>query len=239
MKRTLIISIWLNVILLGGMLLLWRCPRVVTIPAAAPTAARIELDKSPAPSVVEAGPFYWSQLMSTNGYRSFVANLRAAGCPESTVEDIVRGDTGRAYSVMRERLGVNATASGLWSSEAQMRMVAYFLGQAPAPMAKDLAGRQSPAGATPPLVLQNIDLSTLKLNDAETQAIASIRETFLDSVGSDDQDTNDPAYAARWQKAQAQADTMLQAMLGEQDFVQYQLKAYQLSLQSQGTPEGN
>jgi hypothetical protein len=96
--------------------------------------------------------------------------------------------------------------------------------------------------ATPPLVLQNVDLSTLKLDDAQTQAIASIRESFWNSVGGanqDTKDTSDPAYLARWQKAQYQADNTLQAMLGEQAFAQYQVQAYQMSLQNQETQAGN
>lgn len=238
MKMISKISVLLNAMLLSGMLLLWLHPRVVTAPVSATTvmAAKPEPQTT---SIVEtvAAPFRWNQLLSSNDYRSFVANLRRAGCPESTVEDIVRGDTGRAYSVMRQRLGLNPGKSGSWSAEAQAQMVAWFLGQAQAPTVT--APPLPLLVATPPLVLQNVDISTLNLNDAQTQAVASIRETFLNSVGGADQNTSDTAYLARWQKAQYQADTMLQAMLGEQIFAQYQVKAYQVSLQNQVMPPTN
>jgi hypothetical protein len=239
MKTILKISLLSNVILLSGTLLLWRHPRAaeVTAPKTTPKTSEVDAQMAPTPIVqTVAASFRWSQLLVSKDYRAYVANLRAAGCPESTVDDIVRGNVERAYSWERQKLHVDASESGPWSSQAQAQMVAYFLGQGPAPAVAALANSQSPnsppAGATTPLVLQNLDLSTLKLSDAETQAIASIRETFLNKIGSANQDTNDPAYIARWRKAQYQADNMLEVMLGGQDFMQYQVKAYQASLQT-------
>jgi hypothetical protein len=245
MKTILKISVLLNVISLSGALLLYWHPRTGTVPAPANPAMEAELEPQipPAPVVqMVAATFRWSQLESTNGYLAFVANLRAADCPEATVEDIVWGNVERAFSWEREKMQVDASEPGPWSSQAQAQMLAYFLGQGPAPMAEELANSQSPnqpAGTTMPLILQNIDLSTLKLSDAETQAIASIRETFLNNLGGANQDTNDPAYIARWQKAQSQADNMLQVMVGGQSFMQYQVMAYQMSLQNQETSAGN
>jgi hypothetical protein len=240
MKITLKISVLLNVMFLSWMLLLWRHPRTVTVlvPEKPAITAKVEPETAPAPVVqTVASPFHWNQLLSSNDYRSLVANLRTAGCPESTVEDIVRGDTGRAYSVMRDRLKVNPAEPGPWSAQAQTQMVAYFLGEAQAPEADPPP--LPLLAAAPPLVLQNVDLSTLNLDEAQNQAIANIRATFWNSVGGANQDTKDPGYLARWQKAQSQADDTLHAMLGEQDFLQYQVKAYQMSLQNQETPAGN
>jgi hypothetical protein len=239
MKTTLKISILLNGLLLGGTLLLWRHPWTVTVPAltAPPMAAKVEPQAAPAPLIkIVAAPFRWNQLVSTNDFRAFVANLRATGCPESTVEDIVRGDTERAFSWERRRLGIDGNQPGPWSSQVQTQMVAYFLGQGPVPVTEELAKSQSPVnqptGATLPLVLQNVDLSTLKLNDDETNAIASIRETFLNAIGDANQDANDPTYQTRWQKARSQADTMLEGSLGEEDFQEYQIKVDQMLLQT-------
>jgi hypothetical protein len=239
MKTLLKTSILLNMIFLGGILILWRHPRTVTVPAPPPPmAVKVEPQTPPIPVIPTfVAPFRWSQLMSTNGYRTFVANLRAAGCPKSTVEDIVRGDTERAFSWERRRLGIDGNQPGYWSSQVQTQMVAYFLGQAPLPIT-DAAGDIQPAGAATPLVLQNVDLSTFKLNDAETQAIANIREDFLNNIGGANQDASDPAYLARWQKAQFQADTTLHSILGENAFDQYELQAYQIALQNEEASAG-
>lgn len=243
MKMVLKVSVLLNVIFLGGMLLLWRHLWMVTVPVPKIPAmeAKVESQTTPAPVLqTTPAPFRWSQLESTNGYLAFVASLRAAGCPEPTVEDIVRGNTGRAYAIMRGRLGVSSTDPSRWSAQAEMQMVAYFLGQGPAPALETAASPPLPLlVAAPPLVVQNVDLSTLKLDEAQTQSIASIRESFWNSVGGTNQDTSDPAYLARWQKAQDEADNTLHAMLGEQDFLQYQVKAYQMSLLNQQTSAGN
>jgi hypothetical protein len=45
-------------------------------------------------------------------YRDFVANLRAADCPESTVEDIVRGNVERAFYAKRVELNLVQTTLG-------------------------------------------------------------------------------------------------------------------------------
>src|SRR5580692_5346415 len=118
MKTTLAISVVVNAFLLGWLMLLRQQNPTATIPApAAPAMAAKIQPQLPTPSASPEGQtasFRWSQFESTNGYLAFVANLRAAGCPEATVEDIVQGDTGRAYAVMRQRLGASANALGRW-----------------------------------------------------------------------------------------------------------------------------
>ena len=52
----------------------------------APETLRVSVPKEN-----ESAPFHWSSLESTN-FEVFVANLRAVGCPESTVRDIVFGE---------------------------------------------------------------------------------------------------------------------------------------------------
>jgi hypothetical protein len=42
-------------------------------------------------------PFQWSQIESAD-YREYIANLRAIGCPEEMVRDIVRADLTQAYA---------------------------------------------------------------------------------------------------------------------------------------------
>jgi hypothetical protein len=96
---------------------------------------------------------------------------------------------------------------------------------------------QDPIPASVPLVFQNLDTSSLALDDQQTQAIASLRQRFVDQVGGTNQDPNDPAYLARWQQAQPAADSMLRSVLGNQSYSQYQLMQLRQALaQSQGTP---
>jgi len=101
LKSILVISIGLNVVCL---ILLLRPSRPVqsTEPNTVQVPAQEKMEPSPAepepalPSVrVSSGPvapsFHWSQLESTD-YATYIANLRAAGCPEQTIRDIISAD---------------------------------------------------------------------------------------------------------------------------------------------------
>ena len=91
----------------------------------------------------------------------------------------------------------------------------------------------APAAPLPvPLVMQNVDLSALNLSADQKQVIAGLRQDFLKQVGGTNQDPNDLAYQARWQKAQPEADNMLEAMMGNGIYTKYQLAAHQLMLES-------
>jgi hypothetical protein len=85
------------------------------------------------------------------------------------------------------------------------------------------AARSQPASM--PLALQNVDLTAMNLNDVQKQVIENIRQNFLDQIGGTNQDPNDPAYLARWQQAQPEADNRLRGMLGTAFFQDYQLTA--------------
>src|ERR1700742_2319118 len=50
--------------------------------------------------VVRHENFTWEQITSTN-YLEFVKNLRAIGCPEQTVRDIVTSEINRVYARRR------------------------------------------------------------------------------------------------------------------------------------------
>ena len=82
-------------------------------------------------SDTEPAPFRWSQLMSAKDYGLYIANLRAIGCPEATIEDIVRGDTDRAFSWERSQLGLDGSGAGPWSRSREMQLVASLLGGQP------------------------------------------------------------------------------------------------------------
>jgi hypothetical protein len=73
--------------------------------------------------------FHWSRLESSNDYRMYVANLRAIGCPEATVKDIVCGDAARAFACKRRELRLNGDGSGAWSLQRQKILVAELLGE--------------------------------------------------------------------------------------------------------------
>ena len=88
----------------------------------------------------ERHAWHWKDLESANDYRLYVRHLRAIGCPEPTIEDIVRGDVARAFAFKRRQLGEDETGSGLWSQANEAHVLAGFLGKQPPATEHSAAG---------------------------------------------------------------------------------------------------
>jgi hypothetical protein len=256
MKITSKISAALNLALMGVLIFVWLNARKPGAASSLPAAAQAEQPAPPAAAqttlpvapqvMVETAPFRWSQLVGTNNYQAFVANLRASGCPEATVEDIVRGDIERAFNFKRSGLHLDETAPGPWSARSQTQLVAYLLGQTPSATiaSVDAASEQQPtaaaAAAVPALTafLQNADLTPAGLNNEQKQQTASLRQSFLKQIAELNQAPGDPATPAAqpgadgrrsgWhpisQRAlvSAQAESMLGGMFGTGAALQYE-----------------
>ncbi len=199
----------------------------------------------------DSRPFHWSQLYSSD-YHVYVKKLRAIGCPEPTLRAIVTADVDSVYQIITSRLEhtLAGLATNSWSaqlasanSEAALRVALQKIPGEQAAKIADLLGLKPVSTVnkvtstldiplTPPLALQDLDLTALNLNAEQKQIIADVREDFLQKIGGAHQDTNDPAYRARWKQAQADADNMLEAELGSNLYSHYQLAGYQKMLDS-------
>jgi hypothetical protein len=212
MKTPLRISLLLNLALLGSLIFLLANPRKQpTLPASALPEAPSPLLVSTAPGPssppeAEPQPFRWSQLASAKDYRVYVVNLRAMGCPGPTVEDIVRGDTDRAFSWERRQLGLDGSGTGPWSRLRELQLVANLLGtQLPAGSAvlAQNAGRPSygkDGGETAetgspsyPLFLQNLNWNALGFTSDQQATIAQVRQQFQNQISSLNQNSGDAA----------------------------------------------
>ena len=91
------------------------------------------------------------------------------------------------------------------------------------------AGADSPAPDEPPvslpLVFQRVDSAALNLDGDQQAVIDQLRQNFMTQIGGTNQDPTDPAYLARWQKAQPAMDSMLRGMLGTEVFSKFQQAA--------------
>jgi hypothetical protein len=247
MTRCFKVSLLCNLALAGVLisLLLHHRQEKAAVPPPTPVA------ETPAPVLVstaepaEPKPFQWSQLESRNDYREYVANLRAAGCPESTVEDIVQGDAERAFSFQRRKFNLDGSKPGPWSINRQMRLVAFFLGRASAADLADEPAEQPAAegqGVSPvyPLAFQEVNPDAMGLTQDEKQAfqnaVTGVRQQFINQIGGTNQDPADPAYLARWQKAQSQMDSVLRARLGGKIFMAYASAARANARNAAGNP---
>jgi hypothetical protein len=87
-------------------------------PAPAPAASALP----PPPVVVyKTNQFQWSQLESTD-YRQYIANLRAIGCPEATVRDIIITDVMRLYAARRGQFYQNGRPFKYWETDEKRKL---------------------------------------------------------------------------------------------------------------------
>ena len=254
-SRILILS---NLVLAGVVFALLAGRRTemppATIPSAPQAAVPVEPVGSASPAVMapKPDPFRWGQLESTD-YPTYVANLRAIGCPKQTIRDIVTADVDEAiYVPKRDELKRKEPSQFLEAALLELKrgeeaFIASLLGTQPSPgeaAATDtVASSQRPSrGPTEvpvrmPLVFQNVDLDASGLNTNMFPVIASVRREFLKEIGTQ-QDPNDPAYRERWKKAQANADIRLKGMIGIKAYEAYQFRAHLAAL-SQNSLDGN
>jgi hypothetical protein len=220
-KATFKISVWLNLALLGGLIFILANQRkegTGLAPILSAAKSSVPVASAPIPPTLpqrESKPLRWSQLESAKDYQVYIANLRAIGCPESTIEDIVRGDADRAFSWERKQLGLDGSGTGPWSRARELQLVAGLLGGqsatetttlaqdterpinrnngdevVPAPVASQDTKTGSPSY---PLFLQNPDWSALGFTADQQAAIAQIRHQFQSAINSLNPNAGDTA----------------------------------------------
>jgi hypothetical protein len=87
-----------------------------------------------------------------------------------------------------------------------------------------------------PLVFQPADSAALNLDGDQQAVIDQLRQNFMAQIGGTNQDPADPAYLARWQKAQPAMDSMLRGLLGTEVFSKFQQAAE--NQQDESAPAG-
>ena len=226
-------------------------PAALWSPTNAQAAAAATASLAPAtqnPPRVDPAPFRWSQLEAKD-YHDYVKNLRSIGCPEGSVRAIVEADVHAAFHVRVKELEKELadadnsswtnqvvsvkTVAGLKHEladipEEEAAEVADLLGLAPAAnqvVATKRRHHQPPMAEPPPvsvpLVFQPMDLTELGLDDDQMQQIKLLQDQFTQQIGGTNQDPNDPAYLARWQRESPGADSMFQAILGQESWGKY------------------
>ena len=179
MKAVLKISLLVNLGLSGFLIFTLTNQRTKTaaaLPSETNTGIFTPVEVVAASPIVRRArpqPFNWSQLESTNDYEVYVANLRAIGCPEPTIQDIVRGDAERGFSFERSLLGLDGSGTGKWSRLQQAQTVARLLGE-PIPVAETAATARSAENRTQP----NGEIAVSQ-SSSRTQGLEQASETIV------------------------------------------------------------
>ncbi len=137
-------SVTLNVLLLGALVMTWgdrRATKQVTAePKSAPVKQAVTAQTPAAPpQSAKAAPFRWQQLDAPD-FPTFVKNLRAIGCPEPTLRDIIEGELREIYAQKLQKV-----AAG--SSGKRQEMEAFELNNE---RDRLLASLTAPAGSPAP-----------------------------------------------------------------------------------------
>jgi hypothetical protein len=237
MKRALLLSLVANAIL--GVMVLW--PKVGsdngTNRSAAGPPEVVSGEKQPADAIRWQSPgknreesFRWSEIEASD-YRKYVANLRGIGCPEQTVRDIITADVHSLYGKRRAQLaGVASTQATMEQLQIEETAVLQaLLGRDPGASPESPVSpprrfvRRQPTTISMPLALQQVDLAALDLSPAMLASIQDVRQRFADEMNGSGLAPSDPAYRVLWQKTQAACDELLQAMLGGERYIDYEV----------------
>src|SRR5213593_3374758 len=125
-RTTLIVLLALNIALLGAIgymaYLLKIRPRAPHPVAATQfvtnTVRQIAVRKINATNLLAAlanRPLNWAAIESTN-YLVYINNLRAFGCPEETVRDIILTDVAKSYARRRAQIRAQGGAYRFWQT---------------------------------------------------------------------------------------------------------------------------
>jgi hypothetical protein len=71
--------------------------------------------------VDQTNDFHWSQLESTN-FQEYIANLRAVGCPESTIKDLILTEVMRLYAKRRGQFYHNGRPFNYWETNDKRKL---------------------------------------------------------------------------------------------------------------------
>lgn len=86
----------------------------------------------------------------------------------------------------------------------------------------DIPGAEGEAAVPAVFAIRNTDAN---LNSDQLDKVNEIVRDFTHEVSAGNTNPDDPAYLARWQKAQAEADDRLRMVLGQEDYLRYILAA--------------
>jgi hypothetical protein len=240
-KHFLILSAGLNV-MLAALLLRPSSPPPADPAASDSVQARAAGESTPTPATPNLATssvvtntvvreISWQQVESPD-YREYIANLRAIGCPEETIRDIINADVNKLYDEKKKLARGAPKKFEYWKAgnplaglrgdpeslqkmralEEEKNAVLRALGIEPDPMSQMLAA----AGGNPMDTM--FDFLPEAKRTTLMQTMADFQAKIMESAGDV---ANDPGAMM---KAQREMEDAIQAVLTPEEFLDYQLR---------------
>ena len=241
----LLLSLMLNVLLAGIVAKEWHSrPATVISPLVwrAITQRTLQTPAAPHvpdPAVVEiTEPFNWQSVEATD-YRVFIENLRAIGCPDLTIFDIVSAEVDEIFNAKVKELvdGVTGTFWNLVISSKDMQDMVEQKGNElnalddqRREMLSALFGKTNPADEFRDAQYENYRLDFEKsrldfLSDEKRAAVLELHDRFAavrDALQSSS--TNQALLRQKGGELETQRDRELQAALTPSEYDEYRLR---------------
>ncbi len=84
------------------------------------------VSNGPPTVIIQTNKFHWREVESTD-YRTYIANLRGIGCPESTIKDIILTDIMKLFAERRGRFYQNGREFKFWETSEKRALTARQL----------------------------------------------------------------------------------------------------------------
>lgn len=226
-RPLLLISLGINVVLVAIIVQKISVPKApVSRPAAAPsqaTAPTVQLPQA-LPTGSEPRRFGWESVESPD-YKQYIANLRAAGCPEETIRDIIEADLIQLYEHKKKQVRKEAPRWEYWKGndfvrgagrEAWMKM--HALDEERDKVLRELG--VEPNLRKRALKQQNGNDWVLDfLDDEKKSQMLHVWKEFEDRM-----QMRDPKDADAWNRLLKEQDAAIKRLLSPEEAFQYDLR---------------
>jgi hypothetical protein len=132
-KVALILSVLLNVVLAGAAYHFAThrsklAPEPTATEESAPAAKQEAQQATTAPVVAvtftnQMGKSFGWEMVESEDYRKYIANLRAIGCPEETIRDIIIADVNKLFEQRRKEITASTNKVEFWKSGNPLAMM--------------------------------------------------------------------------------------------------------------------
>ena len=181
-------------------------------------------------------------IAAADEFKAYAAKLKAQGCPENTVRELVASRITAAFESRRVALrnqprrgDANADEIGTQIeslNREQGMLIAQLAGGEP-PRARTGRMREHSVRADENILARQVQMpavmaeampATVKTPEQAAEW-EKLRDDFLKAVGGDNQDPADPHYRRRWAAAESEADRHFRLVFGEIAFMQLKMQA--------------